>query len=130
MDLLAALRPEDVNGIIGGDPDGIYRTIRGSTATKAGIIDHVVQVSNADLALIFKEVSKDADLVRRVLEEARLDSIEIAGGATSSTRPIQFTTEMLAYAKRLGGEIPGVVATNLRPAVISFIIHRFGNKLV
>ncbi|KAA0686469.1 hypothetical protein DTW90_34100 [Neorhizobium sp. P12A] len=121
---------DHVRSVLDGDPSAIYTTARGTTVGAQGMVRHKVGVTNADLISIFESISNDNLLIEGILEEARLDDIELAGGALSSSRLFPFSREMQMHLGGLGQPIPDIVALELRSAICSFVVHRFGNHSI
>jgi len=130
VDLIAQLSADEIENILKGNPADVYMTVRGSTVSEEGFVDHTCVVTNGDLVSIFESVGRDVNLVAGIVEEARLDTKEIASGTLSSSRPFPFDRELQEHIGKRGGAIAVIVAQNLRPAILSYVIHRFGNKSI
>ena len=119
---------EQTKAILNSSPGNVYKTVRALTVADGKEASHTVEITYGQLFSIFAKVAADAALVAGLLEEARKDTIEIAGGATSSSSVFPFTKEIEDHVGEIGGPIPATVSGRVTPAIFSFIVHRFGNK--
>jgi hypothetical protein len=100
MLLIAPFSVEQLRAILNGDPTAVYKTVRAVTVSKGVKVSHMVHVTNGELISIFERVANNTDLVAEILEEQRLDTIEILDGATSTSRPIRFVQEIMVTSAK------------------------------
>jgi hypothetical protein len=127
---MAPLSVEQTSNILNGNADDVYKTIKAVTVSNRTEVSHVVDVTYGQLFSIFDRIANDGPLVSGMLEEAYKNTIEIEGGATYSSRIFPFTVEIEKHIGEFGGAIPGPVRQKLTPAILSYIVHHFGNKRI